>query len=420
MDCSRLFDGASNPLNKGLSNVFESFFPFDGNRNNPTEVARYLGKGYIGLKDALFDSIKPEQTGLSGSSFGVMLGKNGTSEDAVRYALNQLGSDFQKEYAEGGTFSRRFNQNFIGAAAGTYIDLTGYAQYATVKMYQKLEPSKIQKVLDIAKYILTPSAIVTEKILEPFKQDLMVSSSNGPRWLKNASTERVVTAIAVNVALELLPGGLLVQGAKWSRRGVEGLAGILRNRLTQGTTGTSQYRVVAQVPNMMERLTIMRRAADAVMMNKLASKIFSIEINGVVAQRILIGNPNKIAIIGRPMGGSLKVGGGGELSTGVLDYQKLIKEKYQIDVATYNGGTVRANAEFELLARGFPNRIISDDVVVTTRSFKQNVEWAAKLRKEGYTVIDLGANGLPTSPFYSAEIDNIFGKLNPNAKILNR
>lgn len=246
--------------------------------------------------------------------------------------------------------------------------------------------------------------MLNKELVEPAKElaRLGKESAQDPMDSKKAyQFGKKSGEIGIQVALMLSGVGGAVKTAAWTAKTVMGLAG----------------RASRTIGARVEKWAAARAAKAA--SHLLHQKIFSVNIDGVTPQRILVGDPNKVAIIGRPMGNGMKISGGGASSTGVLDLQAAY-EKMGIKVETYKGGTLRANYEFQKLAEGFPNGIVPDDLVVTTKSYKQNVAWAEKLRNEGYTVIDLGQNGLPSSPFYDAEVANIFGNLNQSAHIIHR
>jgi hypothetical protein len=64
----------------------------------------------------------------------------------------------------------------------------------------------------------------------------------------------------------------------------------------------------------------------------------------------------------------------------------------------------RANSAWEKTVEryrqdvGDPNAYLPDDILKTTDLYKENVSWAKKSKKDGYTVVDIGnPNNLSTS-----------------------
>jgi len=54
--------------------------------------------------------------------------------------------------------------------------------------------------------------------------------------------------------------------------------------------------------------------------------------------------------------------------------------------------------------------MIPDYLIPQTRAYTDNLRWAKKIKREGYTVIDIGdPNGQGFSPFYFVEKGITFG-----------
>lgn len=144
----------------------------------------------------------------------------------------------------------------------------------------------------------------------------------------------------------------------------------------------------------------------------------TLEFHGFKPVDIRPGTNGKIAIIGRPMGGKTIPGKDGR-PLGVHDYaESLRKLGYEVEVYTPLQPSDLRQMKLEILkAEGKPvtqqalDAIrFDDDVIKGTQSYKRNMEWAAKMRDEGYTVIDLGNNtGAPElGAFYAGEAQILF------------
>jgi hypothetical protein len=107
----------------------------------------------------------------------------------------------------------------------------------------------------------------------------------------------------------------------------------------------------------------------------------SFEAHGLKANRIISGSPEKVAVIGRTMGN--------EQAKGVRDYAQALREK-GINAEIFDGKTISDGAirEFAQLTAG--GRMLSNQELIKTLMYKENKEWAEKLKREGYTVIDIG------------------------------
>ena len=136
---------------------------------------------------------------------------------------------------------------------------------------------------------------------------------------------------------------------------------------------------------------------------KLTTKELSgFEASGLKAAQIREGSADKIAIIGRNMGGPGQ--------PGVRDYAAGLTEKgYKVEVFDGNMIPTAAKSEFTELTKAGR---LSDSELVNTKMYAANREWAQKLVDQGYTVVDIGnpyQKGL--SPFYEMEKSIIFGGL---------
>jgi hypothetical protein len=119
--------------------------------------------------------------------------------------------------------------------------------------------------------------------------------------------------------------------------------------------------------------------------------------------RILSGDPNKVAIIGRSM-------------DAVNGYAATLRtqgiEPYLFSSSMDAGMTVPtiARKEFSFLSDAYGGTI-PDSVLPRTKMFQTNEAWAQILKRENYTVIDLGNpfNNPKPSLFFNAEQNIIFG-----------
>jgi large repetitive protein len=133
---------------------------------------------------------------------------------------------------------------------------------------------------------------------------------------------------------------------------------------------------------------------------KSVRRLTNISDTGVA--RIHIGHGNNMAVIGRSMNyvrdtaASLKAGG----ATIELFEGRIISKA--------------AQAEWDQLISGLkPGQRLADAQLLATKMFQENLAWAQKLVREGYTVIDAGAPAKSTaSVFYDMEQLVIFGSKN--------
>ena len=123
----------------------------------------------------------------------------------------------------------------------------------------------------------------------------------------------------------------------------------------------------------------------------------NLNVNGVTPFDVLPGDPNKVAIIGRSMRPIEDFVAG--LPPGVMNPEAKI-EKFS---------SPEAMKELKFVGNG--SMLYEPDGITDTRMFRDNLDWAKKLKSEGYTVIDLGnPEGEPElSPFYNMERSTIFG-----------
>jgi len=144
-------------------------------------------------------------------------------------------------------------------------------------------------------------------------------------------------------------------------------------------------------------------------------EISKMDPHGIKAQRILVGDNGKVAVVGRSMGDLKNASRGGE--AGVVDYARALRaEGY--DTELFAGQQIKQEwfDEIAALRKEYGVDILPDEVIHQTTFYKENIKWAEKLRNENYTVIDIGnPNGKSElGPFYSGELDAIFGKAPAN------
>lgn len=119
--------------------------------------------------------------------------------------------------------------------------------------------------------------------------------------------------------------------------------------------------------------------------------------------RILTGNPNNVAVIGRSM-------------DAVNGYAAALRtqgiEPYLFSSSMEAGMTVPtvARNEFSALSRVYGGTI-PDSVLPSTKMFQTSEAWAQILKQQNYTVIDLGNpfNNPKSSLFFNVEQNIIFG-----------
>jgi hypothetical protein len=133
-----------------------------------------------------------------------------------------------------------------------------------------------------------------------------------------------------------------------------------------------------------------------------AAELAGFEVHGLKAERILEGTNGKVAVIGRAMGNP-------EIK-GVRDYAEALRARGH-NVEIFDGQAISegAQSQFERLTAG--GRRLTNQELVQTKIFQENKAWAASLRQQGYTVVDLGYTNPGKqgfSPFYTMEKRTIF------------
>lgn len=142
-----------------------------------------------------------------------------------------------------------------------------------------------------------------------------------------------------------------------------------------------------------------------------ALRLQDIEFSGLKAKRVLHGDNGTVAVIGRTMGN--------ETRAGVRDYGAgLSGLGYKTEL--FDGANIAKPAldEFQQLASqakqdfaaGIRNsEYLTAGEVKQTMLYKENIEWATKLKAQDYTVVDLGnPYNLDNSAFYDAETKILF------------
>lgn len=123
-------------------------------------------------------------------------------------------------------------------------------------------------------------------------------------------------------------------------------------------------------------------------------------VNELKVENIRVGDPNKIAIIGRGMGGS------DASRAGVREATEYFR-KQGIEIEEFRNPEAWKALQKQREANG--GRKLKESALFETEFFKSNKKWAEKLKEEGYTVINLGQNGIETrSPFYDMELEILF------------
>ena len=148
-------------------------------------------------------------------------------------------------------------------------------------------------------------------------------------------------------------------------------------------------------------------------------EITNLNVYGIQAQKILMGNNGKVAVIGRPMGDLKNSSRGGEV--GVVDYTRQLRAQ-GYDTELFAGSQIKQAwfDEIEALRVKYNTHILPDEVIYKTTFYKENIKWARKLRKKNYAVIDIGniSNNPNLGPFYGGELDAVFNNA-PLNKIIN-
>lgn len=125
----------------------------------------------------------------------------------------------------------------------------------------------------------------------------------------------------------------------------------------------------------------------------------NIEVNGIKAQRILPGAPDKVAVIGRDM-------------DNVRPYADALKNQ-GYDVQTFDGSAISDSARNEWTKLTEGGRRLSPEEVTQTKMYQENQAWAQQLAESKSTVVDLGNPSGKPSPFYSMEKNTLFGDTEP-------
>lgn len=143
------------------------------------------------------------------------------------------------------------------------------------------------------------------------------------------------------------------------------------------------------------------------------ARIADLDVAGIRAQRILLGDSDKVAVIGRNMGDFPKRG-----EYGVVDFARVLRNDNGFDTELFAGPRIKQAwfDEIDELKLFHGVEFLPDEIVRTTEIFRQNVLWARKVVDEGYTVVDIGNPGFKSpSVFYGGETAAIF-----NSKIAGR
>ena len=116
-----------------------------------------------------------------------------------------------------------------------------------------------------------------------------------------------------------------------------------------------------------------------------------------------IGRNEKVALIGRPMGGP---GAGG-----VLDVEsRLISKGMKVETFKWSDA---AREEMKGIGTEYPNGHVPYDRYKTTIAYQDNLDWVTTRKSKGYTFLDVGVtkSNLQPSAAYDMEIYNVFGKI---------
>lgn len=148
-------------------------------------------------------------------------------------------------------------------------------------------------------------------------------------------------------------------------------------------------------------------------------EISNLSPHGIKAQTILLGENGKVAVIGRSMGDLKNASRGGE--AGVVDYARELRAKgYQTEL--FAGPQIKQEwfDEIAALRKEYGVDILPDEVIYETTFYKENIKWAEKLRRENYTVVDIGNPNRKAElgPFYGGELKTVFGGA-PSEKLVD-
>lgn len=180
--------------------------------------------------------------------------------------------------------------------------------------------------------------------------------------------------------------------AAWVERNWRTLLDNPRLRPTVGSASAEARSGAAVTPSQLRQAAAKPPASSAI-----GSTAVTVEGKVVQMQRVRPGSNGKVAVIGRNM-------------KGVEPYAQKLRGAGE-DVEIFSGPRISdaANAEFKALADQFGGKI-PDDVLASTRMYKENAAWAQKLIDEGYTVVDVGNPfGAGRSVFYDMEQQLLFG-----------
>jgi hypothetical protein len=119
-------------------------------------------------------------------------------------------------------------------------------------------------------------------------------------------------------------------------------------------------------------------------------------------RRVRPGTNDKIAIIGRPMGGD----------DGIDAIAKDLRQK-GYDVETFSGKAISEEATNEWLNLSDQAKknggLLTTQQAKETLMFKENIGWAERIKREGHTVLDATDNNRGFSTFYAYEKELFFG-----------
>jgi hypothetical protein len=165
----------------------------------------------------------------------------------------------------------------------------------------------------------------------------------------------------------------------------------------------SKAEVIEKGPEITEKPTT---TEDGVRITKSVppvDEIMGIEVHGWKAKNIRPGTNNKIAIVGRPM-------------SEVREYKSVLEarfkgEGYQVEVFDEESGTIPeyARAEFKKATKNSTVHLTPEETMETSM-YKENENWANKIKSEGYTIVNIGnpLNVPRPSAFFDMEQRVIF------------
>ncbi|MEQ6340891.1 MAG: RHS repeat-associated core domain-containing protein [Gammaproteobacteria bacterium] len=172
------------------------------------------------------------------------------------------------------------------------------------------------------------------------------------------------------------------------------------NRVSIGCCGPQFDRSIERLTPELWLLMPIRAGTFASGVARGASELAAFEAYGIKAERVLSGANDKVAVIGRTMGNAE--------TKGVRGYAEALRNQgYNVDI--FDGSLVSdaAQREFAQLTAG--GRRLTNQELFQTQMYQENKLWAAKIKTEGYTVIDLGYPSMYSfSPFYTMEKQTIF------------